>query len=84
MNSTDIKGPSVAEMAAGVGKAFTLWVRDGFATLGQGEIDARLAVCEAHPECWQRGGLGVMRCKACGCTSLKFALPASRCPRGFW
>lgn len=83
--------PSFMQMALGFTKSMVTWIKQGFPIVDYETYKARYVTCagdENTPRCPRFttfAGTGVVRCGACGCSSLKLFLGGNnKCPIGKW
>ena len=76
--------PTKADLAVNVTKAAWAWAAAGLPVVTQLVYDGRRAICDACEHWDATAFLGMGKCKACGCSSLKLWLATSRCPLKKW
>lgn len=79
-----VGGPTLPQMAAGFAGSMAKWVRGGLRRVPENTYQARKAVCLTCEHWDDQAGLGMGRCRKCGCTGGKLWLPHEKCPVGKW
>ncbi len=83
-------GPSWTKLALQFASSMIGWAKSGFALTTWEEFKRRYTFCtgdENTPRCprFSRfAGTGIVKCGACGCSSLKLGIQVSKCPIGKW
>lgn len=76
--------PTWKDMLSNYTAAMVRWARLGLQVVDEATFLARRATCESCDQ-WNAGArLGLGKCRLCGCTKLKWHLPAEACPIGKW
>lgn len=82
----DHHNPSWYTLAVQAADAMVNWAKIGFKLSSQEVLENRQLICQSCPE-WEglTGGSYLSgRCRRCGCSGVKLALPSERCPMGKW